>query len=340
MKKCKLTILLVLVLYFAITSCSEECSLSPSLDLYEELWTVFNQEYAAFGVLNKDWDNIKIRHREELDENSDEKEIFDVFKDLLFELEDGHADLNTNSNLGSISYYADVINKTTRNYIDWGTIVGNYLEDITSVNGNLAFARIKGTQIGYLKIGTFVGTENDFEIAKLMFDKFDHLTGLIVDVRDNGGGNEKYAKQVANRLTDKKTTYRFTKTKEGCERGKISDFKKLELNPRGPENFIGPIVLLTNKSTFSSAENFTLMLKSLPNVIHVGDETFGGFASGPVVKHLSNGWRFRVSKTITYDLSKEAIVGGIIPDEEIEITANDQENKRDRIIERAIELLK
>jgi len=55
---------------------------------------------------------------------------------------------------------------------------------------------------------------------------------------------------------------------------------------------------------------------------------------------LTNGWSFRVSRKISYNLDKEPIIGGIAPDEKIIISQEDEKNNRDLIMERAIEILK
>ena len=54
---------------------------------------------------------------------------------------------------------------------------------------------------------------------------------------------------------------------------------------------------------------------------------------------LSNGWIYRVSKKISYDLSKKPIKAGITPDIRVEISSEDELNQKDTILEKALELL-
>jgi hypothetical protein len=78
------------------------------------------------------------------------------------------------------------------------------------------------------------------------------------------------------------------------------------------------------------------MLNSLPNVIQIGDTTFGGVASNPIAKSLPNGWTYRMSSQITYDKNKIPIKGGIAPKIPVNITKSDSIQGIDRILEVAI----
>ena len=55
-----------------------------------------------------------------------------------------------------------------------------------------------------------------------------------------------------------------------------------------------PVVVLTNRSTFSAANNFVSVMKSLPQVKIVGATTGGG-SGMPFSSELTNGWGVRFS---------------------------------------------
>ncbi|MEL7123841.1 MAG: S41 family peptidase [Bacteroidota bacterium] len=334
-----LLILSMLCLFLSTCTKEEICPSSEELDLFDELWLSFSQEYAAFEVLGIDWNRVRDTYRPQVTAATSPDSLLEVFRVMLYELKDAHADLQTYSKLGAINYYYEVTNEAPNNYIGWDHIRINYLEQLIEKNSQLAYGKIRNTEIGYLKLATFSGTSEDFDVALRLLTDFDNLNGVIIDVRNNGGGNELNAQLIAGRFTDQTTTYRYTKYKEGCQRNKLSDFKTLKLDPVGPEQFLGKVILLTNKKTFSAGEDFTLMMKALPNVYHIGDHTWGGFATGPTQKTLSNGWGYRVSRNINYDLSKTPFVGGIAPDERVIISVEDEINEEDVVLEKAISLL-
>ncbi len=338
-------IIIVLVFSGFLINCSEDeygpvsCSLPEGLDMFDELWMTFDQEYAAFEILNQDWDEIRDIYRPQVTRASSSVVLFEVFKSMLFALEDAHADLQTNSSLGNIQYYYEVANAAPNNYIGWNDLKLNYLENTTEVNSKLAYGSIKGTSIGYLRVETFSGKASDFNLVDRLLSEFENLEGIVVDIRNNDGGEEVNGYEIAGRLTNTEVKYRYGRLKDGCEPNQLTDFIELRYPPVGAERFLGDVVLLTNKKTFSAGEDFTLMMTALPNVTHIGDNTWGGFATGPDRKTLSNGWTYRVSRAVSYNLDKEPFIGGIVPDEKIMISQDEEDNNIDRILERAIEIL-
>ena len=328
-----------------LVNCSDDdyefisCSIPEASDLFDELWMTFDHEYAAFEISGIDWDEIRTIYRPQVNANTTEEELFGVFKSMLFTLKDAHSDLYTYSDLGSIQYYYEVTDAAPNNYIGWTDLNHKYLENITEINAKLAYGKVKSTNIGYLRIETFSGQISDFNLIDRLLNEFENLEGIIIDVRNNDGGSETNGYEIAGRLTNNNVKYRYGKLKDGCDRNRLSDFIELHYNPVGSERFLGKVVLLTNKKTFSAGEDFTLMMKALPNVTHIGDDTWGGFATGPSRKTLSNGWQFRFSKKINYDLNRKPFIGGIAPDEKIMISQNEENNDIDRIIERAIEII-
>jgi len=97
--------------------------------------------------------------------------------------------------------------------------------------------------------------------------------------------------------------------------------------------------LLTNRSVYSSAERFVLMMKTYPNLIIVGDTT-GGASANPKKKSLPNGWKYYISTWQSaapdYKLIED---NGIAPDQYVLMTASSINAGEDLILERALELL-
>lgn len=88
------------------------------------------------------------------------------------------------------------------------------------------------------------------------------------------------------------------------------------------------------------AEDFLLMMRSLPNVRQVGDTTLGGVVTRPSTRTLPNGWSYRVPDALSHDLRRQPITGGIVPHVPVWISPADSIRGRDRILETAVELLR
>ena len=100
-----------------------------------------------------------------------------------------------------------------------------------------------------------------------------------------------------------------------------------------------PVVVLTNRVTYSAGNFFTAMMKAIPDVTIMGDTTGGG-GGVPLGWELPNGWFFNFSNSITSLPDGFIIEDGIEPDINVQISDSDLVAGKDTILEEAIKLLK
>jgi carboxyl-terminal processing protease len=151
------------------------------------------------------------------------------------------------------------------------------------------------TNYGTFGIPSFGGAGWGGEIVDV-FDALGSVPGLIVDIRNNNGGSEDIALDVASHFTDSKRVYRSAQFRDGRAHGDFGPTTTFSVAPKSPR-FAGPVALLTNRFDGSAAEEFTLMMRILPTVVTVGDTTLG-LGSNPLRITLSNGWSYRVPQSI------------------------------------------
>ena len=100
-----------------------------------------------------------------------------------------------------------------------------------------------------------------------------------------------------------------------------------------------PVVVLTNRSVFSAANEFVKYMRCCPHVTVVGDHTGGG-AGMPFSSELPCGWSVRFSACPTFDIDHQSTEDGIAPDHQVSITDADMARGLDTIIENARQLLR
>ena len=165
------------------------------------------------------------------------------------------------------------------------------------------------------------------------------LKGIVVDVRNNGGGSDRNSKTVASRFFDEKRLFRYVRYRNGPRHSDFTDFIPDYIEPEGKTQFTKPVILLTNRRCFSATEDFVLAMRILPQVTVVGDTTGGG-AGNPVLRVLPNGWLYRLSRWIEYTSEKESFEGiGFAPDILVGISPADSLSGKDTILETAIRML-
>lgn len=333
----KHTYYLICLLVLLLFSCKKEDAEVENTPLknYTVLWEDFNSTYPAFQLNNINWDSVYAANTAKISSNTTDSALFNILNSSILTLKDAHSDI-ISKQYGATDYYDVFIRQKPANFISWNVISSKYVQVIKSNNHNLAYGKVKNQDIGYFFIASFNDNQNDYYFIDSFLEMFQNSKGIIIDVRQNGGGNEYYGQIVASRLTNQAVTYRYARYRSGPGHSDLSDGQPLVLNPDGNLKFTKTVVLLTNRRTFSAAEDFTLMLRSLANVVQIGDTTFGGVATNPVIKTLPNGWKYRMARALECDKNKIPIKGGIAPHIAVQISKSDSVNGLDKIIETAI----
>lgn len=303
-----------------------------ALDLFDRVWQDFDRNYSFFVLKGIDWDSSRLRFRQSLSSTSTEGELFDVLTDMLLELEDGHVRLETP--LGN-SAYTGWYDQFPRNN-DPSIVTASYLggSEMLTPEANMLFGRID-ENIGYLAVRSLAGSghgpDTDYVLAQLS-----GISAMIVDLRDNGGGDDRNGKAIASRFTDAVYLFRQVRYRDGPEHDDFGPPTDDFIGPDGAQSFAGPVVVLTNRRVFSSAETTVLAFDVLPNVVRIGDFTGGGSAN-PAEFVLPNSWSYTVSRWIVNRPDGTTFEGvGIAPDIRVDITQEDAASLRDTIMDAAI----
>jgi C-terminal processing protease CtpA/Prc len=145
-------------------------------------------------------------------------------------------------------------------------------------------------------IGSFQGDGWGSEIEDALV-ALGNVAGLILDIRDNTGGNENVAQEVARRFYDGQHVYRLSRYRSGPHHADFASPVSTSLSPGGNRRFSGPVALITNRWNGSAAEDFVLMMRVVPNVTMMGDTTLG-LGSNPLVRTTANGWTVRIPQSM------------------------------------------
>ncbi len=178
------------------------------------------------------------------------------------------------------------------------------------------------------QFGTDAATEFQAAINEILLQ---NPSGLILDLRNNGGGLLDVCLKIATEFFDQKI---IVKTK-GRKFGDSGDI----MSGRGGAFLNIPIVVLVNKGSASASEIFAGAIQDHKRGLVLGETTFGKGSVQNVIP-LSDGSSLKV--TIAEWLTPEGRSihkTGIEPCETIEFTMKDVEAKRDPVLERALDLV-
>lgn len=304
---------------------------------FDALAQIIDQHYCFLDDKGIDWEEITSYYRSQI---TDETNIYDLYflcAQMLEELKDGHVNLTSRF---STSYYRDWWSDYPQDF-NLRTVEEYYLEFNWLTTSGIRYKQLPG-EIAYMYYPSFATTVSntslDYILAILANSR-----GLIIDIRDNGGGALTNIDTFVARFIDSKITGGYIQHKTGPGHSDFSEPYPIEYEPADPGRvkWNGDIVVLTNRSCFSAANSFVAVMKSLPNVKIVGAKTGGG-GGLPFTSELPIGWGVRFSACPILDPHGNLIEYGVDPSPGCEVHASEEElaQGKDAILDFAIDLVK
>lgn len=323
-------IMCLLPLLFAGCIREEEYDNSP-VGNFEALWTLIDEHYCYLDYKRIDWDVVYEQYRPQITDDMGNDALFEVLGNMLAELKDGHVNLYSAWNTARYwDWYLDY----PRNFSE--ELVEDYLGRDYRIGGGAKYTILKDN-IGYVYYGDFSAAIGDGNLDEMLL-YLAVCNGLIIDVRNNGGGNLTTASQLSSRFTNERVLTGYIRHKTGPGHSDFSDPEPVYIDPSDGVRWQKPVVVLTNRHSYSATNNFVNAMRYFPLVTLLGDKTGGG-GGLPFSSELPNGWGVRFSASPSFDAEGEHIEGGIDPDVKLDMTEEDKDSGKDTLIEAARALL-
>ncbi len=321
----------IFLFFFIFSSCVkvDEYDDSPRGN-FEALWKIMDEKYCFFSYKDIDWDEIHADYSKRVNEQMTDEELFKLLNEMLQELKDGHVNLVTTFDYGRYwKWFEDYPENFDQKLID------KYLGTDYSITSGVRY-KILNNNTGYICYGDFsVGVS--LSSLDYILNKFAICDGIIIDVRNNGGGTLTNATEFASRFTNEKILIGYVQHKTGKGHDDFSDPFSKYIEPSTRIRYQKPVVVLTNRKCYSATNEFVSAMRLFPLVTIMGDRTGGG-GGLPMSSELPNGWSVRYSACPNLDENKQQIEFGIDPDEFVEW--NDKGGTIDPFIEAARDYLK
>lgn len=333
MKRTLILVLTVLSMAGCHDNILRQRDVSPRAN-FDALWQILDQRYCYFNERNIDWQGVSRELSPAADTVRDVYELYRLLEQMVDTLHDGHVNLLTPLAVSAseawydtfpVDYYASLLSSDA--YL--GT-------DALSLN-SLTYDTIG--PIGYLRVSSFSGSISPSTLSYISY-YFRNTVGLVLDVRNNGGGSLAQSAALAASFFTERTLTGYIRHKTGPGH---SDFSEPEPLYTDPADWLvdwssRPVAVLLNRRSYSATNDFVVRMKQAPHAVLIGGLSGGG-GGMPLSEELPSGWMVRFSAVPMYDAEMQTTEFGVRPDIEVHITAADLAEGRDAILDRAIEWL-
>jgi carboxyl-terminal processing protease len=329
-------------------TCTRKPDASP-IAVFDALEKIFTAHYAFFPERKVDWPAAVRAAKAKVAAGTSDNELLEIIGHLLSLLDDDHVSLQARLNgkkvvlnTGEGTVLKGVADQARREGVEFNDMVERWKKRVwtkdsenellgdsarIAANGNIKYGLIDG-DIGFLSILSMDDFANDDDddaaaLGEALDDAlalFKRASAVIVDVSINDGGQDRLARQIAARFTEKRTLAysKYAGDHPGARP------QAIYVDPSDQPRYTGPVYLMTSNVTVSAAEIFTMAMRALPNVTHVGQTTRGSL-SDVLMKRLPNGWTVTLSNEVYLDAAGKAWEGlGIPPQIPIQVFAQSE----------------
>lgn len=295
---------------------------------FDYLWEEVDKKYSYFELKNIDWNQMRTTYRSMLTEKSSEEELFNVLSAMLNELRDDHTNLITPFNISSY----DVASTGAKNYRQ-RTLQDYYIPNAWRT-GALTHDFLSNNQVGYIRYSSFMSNFSASQMD-LVLTRYKGTKGIILDLRENGGGNIFNVPRLLGRFIDSKTLIGYSITRNGTAHNDFGEKEEFYITPHEGIRFTKPVIVLIDKGSYSATTFFAVATKAFPHITLMGDETGGG-GGLPNGGQLPNGWTYRFSVSQLLDLNANNYAENGVP-ADINVAFDWSDLTKDEILDQAID---
>ncbi len=334
---------------------------------FQAFWDGMSRRYAFWGYDPTNWDAVYDKYINKVTDETTDAELAEIFDEMVENLIDCHYKIEIEVDGEPKLIVPGLVKQKDLNY--------HYLLDDNYFETTM-FARLSpGTRkkfngfvygaidnkYQYIRIPQFNIFGNLLDQNNLQFfsDMIEFMAnpapqykGVILDLRENVGGNADEVTLIAGNFLDKELVVGESRYKYGSNRNEFGPWipQKIYPNPEGYNPL--PVVVLCNGFTISAAERVTMALSLLPQVTVVGETTYGAqsvVSFGSEARdfnyagafNLPNGWNVSTAVEVYRFADGNLYEGiGFPPDVAVPFDVNlFKTTGRDNQLERALQIL-
>ena len=290
------------------------------VSVFDYLWNKVDQQYAFFDLKGVDWDSVYEVYRPKVSEDDMHVDsLFQVCAAMLNTLQDGHTNLISKFDVSHNDsvYYRMYANRN----INTEVVVLNYLTVNYHTTGGFTHNAIRDGKVAYIRYASFMDDITTDNLSNLL-DYYQDCKGLILDLRQNGGGNVANISTLLSIFDNHGQPLYQTQIKSGPGHDDFSELTTVYAedmdydDPFTEAPYTKPVAVLIDRGSYSATSFFAICTMAYDNIRLFGDYSGGGLGL-PNGGALPNGWTYRFSITRTIALDGGNYENGVPPQERV-----------------------
>jgi carboxyl-terminal processing protease len=307
------------------------------VDVFDQAWQLLNSNYPFFDQQGIDWNALYKVYRPKVSPTTSEDELFTILSNMLEHFNSGHINLEA----GSKKFCSNVRTNAKMEDFSWKLVREKYLnKSFKSSPDSLFYYGWLTGDFAYLRVRRFPPKETLEKYIDNIIGELNKAKGIVIDIRGNPGGNGFGVAALGSRFADRKRLYLKNFNRIGGKNKEYVSPTYHYIEPLGPVQYKGPVILLQNAYSESGSDDFALAMRVLPNATSVGETTSGCF-SNYYPEKLINGWTLTMPWSYAVDQNDFCWEGmGVPPDLRKINTKEDIAAGNDMVLEFGIDILK
>lgn len=277
--------LVVLLLMCCLPSCRNDIIKDDSPEeVFLTFWETLDRNYPFFREKGMDWDSVYTTCYPLARSAASDVELAEVFSAIIQRLQDRHVAISGFRKDTDVALR--IYPRVRADTLDIGRggmdkkygLVPRFDAVITHP---FWFYEDTIKKQAFVAIESFL--DRDFEEYGIkpadfisFLNRLDYRNGLIIDLRNNGGGNAAIMMEIASSFFYGEKVMFYEINKVGNGHDDFGEAKPVKVTGKGDIPGSVPIVVLTGPCTYSAGNFFAFILTDLPNCTLVGERTGGG----------------------------------------------------------------
>lgn len=302
------TVVAFIIGVLLFTSCTLLLGDDPAddpLSVYDSFWSVLERDYAGFYTkTGEDWDAVRRTNRDVVKQNPSMDTVLAALTDCITRLNDGHMilfagdqDISVFPDYQTIPFDSSVVRKQYLSDEQWnsnGTVCSGFLPDGS----------------GYLWVTSFSG-EGSPSFFESTLNRFAPGLDLVIDLRNNGGGNSSKGEALLSHFIDRDICYGRDIFYFGPDQE--PQHNKLWLHPAANAPRSHHVVILINEGSSSTTDMVIAGFQAYTGAYTIGKPSRAELIGNNVPRELVNGWVLRAGTVNNLMINDTIVDGDVLP---------------------------